>query len=311
MEEMWSVNDMPDQQGKVVIVTGGNSGLGFQSVKVLAQKGATVILLSRSLVKGEQAKALIGDVKGEVVVSTIDLESPASIDAFVKAFKNDFSRLDVLINNAGIMIPPYRTTALGVESQMAINHLGHFRLTGQLMELIVKTPQARVVTVSSLAHRKGVLDFTDINYNSGQDYDPMVAYRRSKLANLLFAYELQRFFDEHSINGFSVAAHPGVVPTNLVNHTINPKWEKGIRFFAELLLHPPAAGALPQLRAATDVAVKGGTFYGPSGLKEWRGLPAVVASSALSHDLHLAHALWHYSETVTGMDYASKLKKQK
>ncbi|MDA3854411.1 MAG: oxidoreductase [Bacteroidales bacterium] len=302
----WTNNNIPDLSGKVIIVTGGNSGLGYASVKAFSENGARVVMACRSCEKGENAKGRIGKVKGEVVVMSLDLSVPNSIRQFAKAYKKRFSQLDVLLNNAGVMMRPYELSSLGIESQLATNHLGHFMLTSLLLDVIVSTPRSRVVGVSSLAHRKGALHLDDINYNDGQDYDPMVAYRRSKLANLYFAYELQRFFDAHNVDAISVVAHPGVAPTNLMNHQFSKVGKFFIRPLAILLLQRVSVGALGQIRAAVDPQVRGAEFYGPSGRKGWKGSPVLVESTAAAHDEVLAKQLWKISEALTACEFSLK-----
>jgi len=302
----WTKKDIPDLSGKVIIVTGGNSGLGFESVKAFAEKGAQVILACRSLAKGEKAKASIGEVRGDIVLMPLDLASETSIYAFSKSFKEQFSRLDILLNNAGVMMRPFELSLLGVESQLATNYIGHFMLNSLLLDVIVKTPQARVVSVSSLAHRKGDLRLDDINYNDGRDYEPMLAYRRSKLANLYFAYELQRFFERHNVDAISVVAHPGVSPTNIMNHRFPKVLQWFIRPLAQLFLQKVEVGALAQIRAAVDANVRGGQFYGPSHKREKKGYPILVQSTAASHDESIARSLWDFSEELTACQYSTK-----
>ena len=191
----WTKSNIPELTGKVIIVTGGNSGLGYESVKAFAEKGAEVIMASRSLEKGSTAKKEIGNVKGNITVMQLDLMDFASISSFVKVFKEKYNRLDILLNNAGIMMTPYSLTKDGLEAQNGTNHFGHFALTGQLLDLIIQTPASRVVNVSSNGHKTGKMDFDNLLFEDGQDYTPMKSYARSKLANLLFTYELQRKFE--------------------------------------------------------------------------------------------------------------------
>lgn len=302
----WTLKDIPDLKGKIIIVTGGNSGLGFESVKAFSQHGATVIIACRSKEKGELAKAKIGVVPGQIMVMSLDLSQPDSIAAFTKAYVKIYSRLDVLMNNAGVMRRPYALSVLGVESQLSTNHLGHFMLTSRLLNLIGNTPQSRVVNVSSLAHVGGGFNFQDINYDDGKDYDPMEAYRRSKLANLYFTYALDRYFKANGINAISVAAHPGVAPTNLMNHAVPVFFQWLIRPLARLFLQPVKVGVLCQIRAAVDTHVEGADFYGPSGKDEWRGSPVLVKSTPASHDEMSAQQLWRFSEEVTGCQFIVK-----
>lgn len=197
------------------------------------------------------------------------------------------------------MMPPYQLTKDGFESQMGTNHLGHFALTAHLMDLIKKTPGSRVVTVSSLAHKNGDMDFDNLLFEDGKDYSPSRAYGRSKLANLLFTYELQRYFEDKGIDAISVAAHPGIAMTNLAK-SIGPKWLYLILVNLVGWMMPSAAkGALPEIRAAADPAVKGGEYYGPHGFNEISGYPVKVQSTALSHDVDIAKRLWKVSEELT------------
>lgn len=299
----WNESNIPNLKGKVIIVTGGNSGLGYECVRAFSQKGACVVLACRDIHKGELAKARVDDVTGSVEVMALDLQNPDSIKAFVHLFKCKHDKLDVLLNNAGIMMPPYQLTSLGVESQFATNHLGHFLLTALLLNVIKATPKARVVSVSSLAHRKGKVNLDDINYNEGRDYESMAAYRRSKLANLYFAYELERLFQSHDINALSVVAHPGVAPTNLMNHIFSPMMRRLTEPLAKLILQKVKVGALASIRAAVDGEVTGGDFYGPSGKSQCCGYPVLVNSTVESHDVDMARKLWHYSESVMGVSY--------
>ena len=289
---------MPDLSGKVIIVTGGNSGLGYESVKAFAEKGAEVILASRSLEKGQAAKAEIGNTKGKIVVMPLDLMDFASIKDFAEQFKQNYSRLDVLLNNAGIMTTPYFLTKDGLEAQNGTNHFGHFALTGQLIGLIKSTPNSRVVNVSSNAHKSGKMDFDNLLFENGKDYTPMRSYGRSKLANLLFTYELQRRFQANHINSIAVAAHPGVSQTNLAKYLEGKFWFKMLRPLFVLLTQSAAQGALPQIRAAVDPNVKGGEYYGPH--KGMTGFPVIVPSNAASHNVEDAQRLWEVSEQLTG-----------
>lgn len=301
----WNLDDMPNQTGQVVIVTGGNSGLGFETVKAFAQKGASVILACRNLEKGEWAKAEIlkNSVNGSINVMHIDLMDLATVKSFADTFRENYTQLDILINNAGIMMTPYRLTKDGFESQMGTNHLGHFALTGHLIDLIARTPNSRVVNVSSLAHLQGKMDFDNLLFQGGKDYSPMKAYARSKLANLIFSYQLQRFFDSNSIESKAVAAHPGASYTNL-GREMEGKWL--VRILRPLIiaaLPSAASGALPGIRAAADIDVKGGQYYGPGGFLELSGSPVLVKSSKASHNQPNAEKLWEISQRLTGVEY--------
>lgn len=294
----WTEANIPDLTGKVIIVTGGNSGLGYESVKAFARKGADVILTSRSVEKGEKSGKKIGHVKGNANVLELDLEDFNSIERFSENFKKKHDRLDVLLNNSGIMTTPYFLTKEGLEGQTGTNHFGHFALTARLMDLIRSTPGSRVVNVSSLAHRAGKMNFDNLLFENGR-YSPIRAYARSKLMNLLFTYELQRFFEKNDIDSIAVAAHPGVSYTNLYRHLRRKIWFKLLRFGWKLVSQRKGMGALPQIRASADNNVKGGEFYGPHlGL---RGYPVKVKSSRSSYNLEDARRLWNISEEITGV----------
>jgi len=302
---VWTTEQIPDLAHKTIIVTGGNSGLGYESVKAFAEKGAKVIMACRSVEKGEAAKAEIGAVKGQIKVMPLDLQDFASIEKFATDFKSENQQLDILLNNAGIMTTPYFKTKDGLEGQMGTNHFGHFKLTSLLLDLIVKTPKSRVVSVSSMAHKQGKMNFDNLMFENG-GYSPMKSYGRSKLSNLLFTYELQRKFDEYNIDSIAVAAHPGVASTNLAQYMK----EKFItRLFVplfSLIGQKPAMGALPQIRAAVDETVKGGDYFGPH--KGMRGNPIKVESNKSSHNKAYAEKLWLASEKTTKEDFSEKFK---
>ncbi len=297
MAPNWTVKNIPDLTGKAAIVTGANSGIGYEMVRALARKGAIVILACRNKDKGEAALQQIRreDPEAKVELMQLDLADLASVRYFADKFSSNYDRLDILLNNAGIMVPPFGRTADGFESQFGTNHLGHFALTGLLFHLIVSTPQARVVTVSSSGHRFGAIDFDNLNAEKG--YDRGKAYGQSKLANLLFTYELQRRFEAAEVDAVAVAAHPGWTATNLAVH-----WRM-VRMLTPLLGQTPEMGALPALYAATAPDVQGGDYYGPGGWQELRGYPAKVRSSDRSHDMAVAARLWTVSEELTSVHY--------
>ncbi len=301
----WTLNDIPSQAGKVVVVTGGNSGLGFETAKVLAQKGAEVILACRSVDKGETAKEAILKEFREAKIATIhlDLMDLSSIRSFADHFKQTYSRLDILVNNAGIMTSPYALTMDGFESQMGTNHLGHFALTGLLLDVIKVTPNSRVVTVSSLAHKQWKISYDNSLSEYAHSYNTMRAYSRSKLANLLFAYELQRRFESNNFRAISVAAHPGASYTNLGRHLERKLLARLLRPLIIKVLPGPLPGALAQIRAATDPNVKGGECYGPSGFMQMAGQPVVVKSAKSSYNVEDAKKLWDISENLTRVKY--------
>ena len=301
----WQLTDIPDLTGKTIIVTGGNSGLGFEAVKALSSKGAELILACRSTNKGEQAKNQILEAqpKSNITVMELDLADLKSIRNFVDAFKQKHTQLDILLNNAGIMMVPYGLTKDGFENQIGTNHLGHFALTGLLLDLLKKTPKARVVNVSSIAHKSGVMDFNNLLYTNGEGYTPMKAYGRSKLSNLLFTYELQRFFESNKIDCSAIVAHPGVSDTNLFVHAA-PKWVMNVlRPLFLTFVQPASMGVLPELRAATDPTAKGSDYFGPDGKREMKGYPVLVKSTTAANSIEDAKKLWEASEKLTGVIY--------
>jgi NAD(P)-dependent dehydrogenase (short-subunit alcohol dehydrogenase family) len=304
-KEKWTLQNMPDLTGKVIIVTGGNSGLGYSSVAAFASKGAEVILACRSLERGEAAKnEIITNHKGaKLKVMQLDLMDLKSVNLFVTNFKQEYTKLDVLLNNAGIMSVPYGLTADGFEKQLGTNHLGHFALTELLMDIISKTPRSRVVNVSSIAHKSGEMDYNNLQFENGNGYTPMKAYSKSKLANLLFTYELQRYFEANKIDSIAVAAHPGVSNTHLGDHMKNKFIYKLVVPLINALIQKPEIGSLAQIRAAVDDKVSGSDYYGAKGLFEMWGYPVIVKSAASSHNKESAKKLWQESEKLTGVNY--------
>jgi NAD(P)-dependent dehydrogenase (short-subunit alcohol dehydrogenase family) len=306
--ERWIEENVPDLTGKVAIVTGANSGLGLETTRVLACKGARVILAVRSEARGAAAtKEVRADApKASLAVMPLDLANLESVRRFAEAFLSAHDRLDILVNNAGVMAIPRRKTADGFEMQLGTNHLGHFALTGLLLPSILRTPGARVVTVSSSAHGFGRIRFDDLN--GERSYGKWSAYGQSKLANLLFAYELQRKLAVAGSGAISVAAHPGFAATNL--QLVGPQMEGsrfGVRSMAlvnRLMAQSAAMGALPQIYAATFPLVRGGDFIGPDGFMEQRGFPVRVKSNARSRDEAAATRLWAISEELTGVTYS-------
>jgi hypothetical protein len=311
----WTTNDIPNLAGKIAIVTGANSGLGYETTKALAGKGAHVILACRNSQRGEVAA---GEIRSQfptasLEVMTLDLADLASIHRFADAFARQHQSLHILCNNAGVMALPYCQTADGFELQFGINHLGHFALTGLLIGRILRTGHARVVTVSSNLHKWGQINFADLN--SEKSYHKWRAYNQSKLANLLFAYELQRKFEAAGANAISVAAHPGYAATNL--QLAGPRmqgstfqiWLMSLsnRFVAQ----SAAMGALPILYAATSPDVQGGDYVGPGGFMEVRGFPKKTRSSGSSYDQEKAAKLWAVSEELTGVRYAAQMREMR
>lgn len=304
--EKWTAAAMPDLTGQIVIVTGANSGIGLEAAREFARKGAQTILASRNL---EKARAALADIQADVPgaqaeIMELDLASLDSVRRFAAAFKAKYSQLDVLVNNAGIMMVPYGRTEDGFEQQLGTNHLGHFALTGLLFDLLASTPGARVVNVSSGGHRFGEMDFDNLMFEDGQGYTPMKAYGRSKLANLLFTNELQRRFEGLGIQAEALAAHPGISDTNLANHLL-PGWAAPfLRPLFARMVQSAAMGALPTLRAAVDPQAKGGDYFGPDGPSERGGYPVRVEASSAAHNQADARRLWQVSEQLTGVRFA-------
>jgi NAD(P)-dependent dehydrogenase (short-subunit alcohol dehydrogenase family) len=301
----WSAADMPSQVGRNIIVTGATSGIGLETVRELARRGARVILAARNEVKA--ASVLAGLWKeipdARLEFHHLDVSSLVSVRSFADRYLERDEPLHVLINNAGIMMVPYGRTTDDNELQFGTNHLGHFALTGLLLSALDRAPEARVVTVSSLAHKEADIDFENLQYDGGKAYTPMRAYRRSKLANLLFAYELDRRLHESGSDIVSVAVHPGVSDTNLGQENDGQLLWKLLRPAVSLLLQGSDAGALPTLRAATDPSVEPGQYYGPGRYRETTGAPELADSTELARDAAVAAQLWDVSTEITGVDY--------
>ena len=294
----WDTSRIPDLTGKTAIVTGAT--IGLETARALAQKNASIRLAVRNTDKGE---AVAQDIRAtapdaDVRVRRLDLADLSSVKAFADETLASEERLDFLINNAGVMMPPPGKTKDGFDLQFGTNHLWHFALVGQLLPLLESTPGARIVNVASLAHRYGKLDFNDLNWES-RDFNTQRAYSDSKIANLHFTYELARRLKSASKDIRVTAAHPGWTSTDLQRHSglfqfLNP-------FFAQ----QPPQGALPTLRAACDDSAQSGDYFGPKGFMEMRGAPVQVKSSERSHDDKAAAQLWSVSETMTGVSYLS------
>lgn len=301
----WTLDEIPDLSKKKIIVTGGNTGLGYETARELVKRNAEVIIACRNLTKGNEAvKKIKEEVKGaKLNVLLLDLADLASVRKFAEDYSKNYDALDVLINNAGIMMVPFSLTKDGFESQLGVNHFGHYALSGLLLEVLKRTPGSRVVNVSSLAHNSGKIDFSNLNFNNGRNYKSMKAYGASKLANLLFTYELQRFFKDNNINTIAVAAHPGISETDLVRYVEKRFLFMFFRPFFKLFGQSAVKGAMPQLRAATDIHVKGSEYYGPSGWREFTGAPVLVKSNVSSHNINMAKKLWEISENLTGVKF--------
>ncbi len=301
----WTVADVPDQTGRVAIVTGASSGLGLETARALVQKGATVVVACRDTKKGDEAAASMTG-PGRAVVSALDLASLASIEAFATRFAGEHASLDLLIDNAGVMALPRSTTVDGFEMQLGTNHLGHFALTARLSPLLAKATAARVVVVSSSVHWGGKIRFDDLM--GERRYDKWMAYAQSKLANLLFTFELSRRLVEAKSRVLAVAAHPGYAGTNLQlrgPEARGAKLEQRVwPMFNALFSQSAAMGALPTLYAATHPDVRAGEYFGPRGPLELQGHPARARRSAGSKDAEVARRLWDESERLVGLRFA-------
>jgi len=305
MNTNWTPNDVPDLFGSVAVVTGANSGIGLEVSRALARKNAAIILACRDEDRGRAASESIrsGIPAARLEVAALDLASLASIRGFARSFYDKHDRLDVLVNNAGVLLAPYGTTEDRFERHFGINHLGHFALTGLLMDRLLATSASRIVTVSSRGHGMGRIDFANLMYEDGKGYSPARAYARSKLANLLFTYELQRRL--YGAETIAVAAHPGGAATDLGRRMGDRGFYRGILPLLEWMSQSAATAARPILRAATDPDATGGQYYGPAGFFGMRGLPVVVRSHPRSHDKVVARRLWEVSEDLTDVRYLS------
>ena len=299
MKKVFTAADVPDQSGKTIVITGANTGLGYEAAKVLSAKGARVLIACRSQQKAEDAIARMEEENGEVDVShvALDLSDLASISDCAERLRSE-EKIDVLINNAGIMVPPYELTKDGFESQFGVNHLGPFALTGLLLEKLAEAPAPRVVNTSSIAHNVGKIRFSDIN--AEKRYRASARYGMSKLANLLFSYELQRRLDAADIPIMSVACHPGIASTELTRYM--PRVLSAATNFMQPLLNTAAAGAWPTLCAATSDQVEGGDYYGPAKRAETAGPAVKVRSNRASRDKQVATRLWDLSIEMTGVN---------
>jgi NAD(P)-dependent dehydrogenase (short-subunit alcohol dehydrogenase family) len=300
----WIEKNVPDQSGRLAIVTGSNTGLGYDNARALAARGAKVVMAVRDTAKGEEAAARIRKLTpgAEVTVHKLDLGSLTSVRTAGAELAAAHPRIDLLINNAGVMYPPKSTTADGFELQFGTNHLGHFALTGLLLKNLLPVDNSRVVVVASIAHKiKAKIDFDDLHWEK-RSYDKVASYGQSKLANLMFAYDLQRRLTAAKAKTIAVAAHPGVAATELSRHV--PGYElPGVAWLFGKVLNTSEVGALATLRAATDPNVKGGQYWGPDGFREMRGYPELATSSEQSRDEAIQERLWKVSEELTGVTY--------
>ncbi len=295
----WNVSDMPEQAGRTAVVTGANSGIGFEAARALAIKGARVILACRDETRGLDA---VSRIRKETPVAsaellTLDLASLDSVRAFAAELKASHDRLDLLINNAGVMIPPESKTEDGLELQIGVNYFGHFALTGLLIDTLAAAPGSRIVTVSSLAHRTGRIDFD--SFRGEKPYKPWREYCQSKLADLMFAIELQRRLERTGQDTASLAVHPGFTRTDLQRHN------RFISFSVKFWSNSTEQGALPTLYAATAPEAEPGGYYGPDGFYEATGYPAPAKVMRRARDPRTAERLWAVAEDVTGVRFLS------
>jgi NAD(P)-dependent dehydrogenase (short-subunit alcohol dehydrogenase family) len=304
--DRWTEADVPVQRGRTAVVTGANTGLGFETARVLAIRGAQVVLACRDLGQAKEAAARILSSRPHqappagLQAIRLDLASLASVREAAEEIGSAYGPVDLLINNAGVMMTPYRRTDDGFELQLGVNHLGHFALTGLLLGQMLSRAGSRVITVSSNGHKSGRIDFDDLQ--SQRRYRRMAAYYQSKLANLMFTYELQRRLAGAQAQTQALAAHPGKARTELTRYL--PGWLR----LEDLVIEQPlgqsaAMGALATLRAAADPAARGGEYYGPGGRGELKGYPRLVASTERARDVEAQQRLWQESERLTGVSY--------
>ncbi len=299
----WSVNKIDDLNGKRVVITGGSNGIGLESAKILASKGADVILAVRSLEKGERAKnKIIADFPtSKVTIMYLDLANLSTVHTFTSDFKKKYNTLDILINNAGVMIPPYKKTTDGFELQFGTNHLGHFVLTAELISVLNNTPDARVITLSSIASRGAKIYFDNLSANQG--YSAIKFYGQSKLSNLLFGVELNKRLHKCGATTISIVCHPGVADTNLMSRGSGNEKKTVLKYLFGLFGQPAAKGALPTLFAATNKELKGGEFIGPDGWMNFRGNPIITGEEKKLFNENISEKLWEVSEKLTNTFY--------
>jgi NAD(P)-dependent dehydrogenase (short-subunit alcohol dehydrogenase family) len=290
---------------QVIIVTGGNSGVGYEALVEFCAQGAQVIMASRNETKALAAIQRLKSTQpnANVTYMSLKLDDLSSIHGFVKAFTLAYDRLDVLVNNAGVMYGPLQQTTDGFEYQFGINHLGHFALTGLLLPLIKQTKGSRVVTVSSLAHRGGKMDFTNLQFEKPNSYSPQASYGRSKLANLLFGFELDRKFKEFDIDAKSIVVHPGVSKTNLFDQLASGPLKRRVFQLFEIFIQSAKMGALPTIEAVVNDTLVGGEYIGPDGFMEIKGQPKEAKASTASRSIHDAKLLWKLSEELTKVSF--------
>lgn len=294
----WNIEEVPLQRGKVAIVTGANSGIGYHTTLELVKKNVKVVMACRNLQKAEEAKAKILRLHpgAKIKPMMLNLSSLTDVRKFTHEFQAQFNKLDLLINNAGIMMSPYKITQDGFENQLATNYLGHFALTGLLLPVLTVTSGARIVTVTSISYKWAEIQFDDFHARDG--YNRRTAYGQSKRACLMFAFELQRRLSTANYDAVSVAAHPGLCKTNLDRY-----FPALIRPLGSLFLQPAQKGALSILYAAMGEDVKGGEFIGPDGFQQIRGYPTKVEADEYSNDEEVAQRLWKSSQEITKVFY--------
>ncbi|MHA2102639.1 MAG: oxidoreductase [Candidatus Hodarchaeales archaeon] len=308
----WTIDNIPDLHGKIVIVSGANSGTGFEVSKEMSKKGAHIVMACRSESRGQVALEKIQkeypSVSLELMI--LDLSSLSSIKQFSEDYNAKYDRLDILCNNAGVMQTPYIITEDGFELQIGTNHLGHFALTGLLLDLLKITKNSRVITMSSMAHMMGKIDLDNLHWETPKKYDRTGAYAQSKLANLMFAYELDRKLKEANISVLSIGAHPGYSATKLQSAGLGLEkgfrakiWRWSYKFSNKIIAQSVQMGSLPMLMAATDNDIKGGDYIGPEKFRGMRGYPHKAKSNGLSHNIDIAKELWNLSEKLTGVGY--------
>jgi NAD(P)-dependent dehydrogenase (short-subunit alcohol dehydrogenase family) len=305
MKRDWTAVDIPSQKGRAVVIT-GTGGIGYETALEMTRAGAEVIMAGRNKDKGEEALKKINKLNpaGNIRFEELDLADLESVKTFGERIRTQRKSLDILINNAAVMNPPQRrVTKNGFELQMGTNYLGHFALTAQLLPLLLRATKPRVVTLSSIAHRSGVINFDDLQ--SEHNYKPMVTYAQSKLACLMFSLELQRRSDAAGWGISSMGAHPGISRTELIPNGAGKNSPVGIarRLFGPIFFQPAAHGAWPSLYAATAKEATGGTYYGPSRMNEMRGYPTVAKIAPQAKDVKVASELWEKSEELTNVKF--------
>jgi NAD(P)-dependent dehydrogenase (short-subunit alcohol dehydrogenase family) len=302
MDKSFNLEAVPNQKGRIAIITGANTGLGFETALEFAKKEIKVVMACRN---EQKAKAAMAEIKkrvpqAELEFMALDLMDLSSVRLFATAFLKGHQRLDLLINNAGIMIPPLQKTKDGFESQMGVNYFSHFLLTGLLIEILNNTADSRIVTLSSKAHESGVIDFD--NLNAEKSYSKFTAYSQSKLACILFTQELNRRLKGANKKPLSVASHPGVSSTDLGRHIPKVAYYLLMPVFI-FMTHKPAKGALPSIMAALDEDVQGGDYFGPIGFREMKGPPAKVKGKPRAYNEEVAAKLWATSEELTNFKF--------